>query len=103
MATAATPTPTPAPSGFNIWQVLTGLTTALLVAAVLGMFSMYRSQADNAKDIVDLKEQVKRIPILERDLIDYKLSTNSKLSTVDNIKEGVDRLNRLQDLRNLPK
>lgn len=93
-------TSTPAPTGFNYWQVATGLVTALLVAAVIGMFSMYRTQGDNNKDIADLKEQVKRIPILEKDLIDYKLSTNSRLGTVDNIKEGVDRLNRLQDQRN---
>ena len=100
MSASATPAPAPVPSGLNYWQIATGLVTALLIAAVVGLFTMYRTQGDQAKDIVDLKEQVKRIPVLEKDLIDYKLSTNSKLGTIDNIKEGVDRLNRLQDLRN---
>lgn len=92
-------TQTPAPSGFNIWQVATGLTTALLVAAVIGIFTMYRTQGELIKDVDDLKKTEARINDLEKDLIQYKLDTNSKLGKIDNIKEGIDRLNRLQDQR----
>lgn len=102
MPTTKTETVTPPPaSGINIWQVMTGLATALLIAAVLGLFGMYKAQSDLSAAFNKLAEDGARREVrltkLENDFIDYRITTNAKLTTIDNIKEGVDRLNRLQD------
>lgn len=92
-------THTPAPSGFNIWQVATGLTTALLVAAVLGLFTMFRQQSEMSSEIQKLKEDKPRIDQIEKDLFEHKLDAASKWGQIDAIKQGIDRLNNIEDQR----
>lgn len=62
---------------------------------------MYKSQNDSANEISQLKayrvEDKKNFDKLQEGFIQFQIQTNAKFSTIDNIKEGIDRLNRLQE------
>jgi hypothetical protein len=94
---------TPKPSGINVWQIMTTVCGALLIAAVLGMFTMYSNgiKRDAAfdqltKDFADEKADRKQ---LEKDFTTFKEATNLRLNTVDNLKTSFDNLNSYANQR----
>ena len=87
-----------APSGINVWQVVTSLLTAFLIAAIGGLFSMYTSKAlleervsNNKAELETVKQDFKD---MRKEFDTYKETTNARLNTVDAIKTSFDNLNR---------